>query len=59
MQTWEQIALGAVIVVVLFLGLPRIKASMQAAEGKPKDWAGVIVPIVIVVLFVFLLVQLA
>jgi len=59
MQTWEQVALGAVIVVVLIMGFPRIKASMKEAEGKPKDWAGVIVPVVIVVLFVVLLIQLA
>ncbi|MBX2870007.1 MAG: hypothetical protein KTR18_15110 [Acidiferrobacterales bacterium] len=59
MQTWEQIALGAIIVVIMLLGFPRIKGAMKEAEDKPKDWAGVLIPVAVVVLFILVLIQLA
>ena len=59
MQTWEQIALGAIILLVLLMGFPRIKASMAASADEPKNWGAVLLPIGMVVLFVLLLIQLA
>lgn len=58
LQTWEQIALGAIVVAVLFFMVPRIKGAMARSEGQPKDWKGVLIPIGLVVLFVVFLVSL-
>lgn len=59
MQMWEQIALGAIILVVMLMGFPRLRAAREEAKDKPKDWMGVLVPIGIVILFVLVLIQLA
>jgi len=59
MQTWEQIALGAIILVILIWSFPKISGTLKAHEDAPKDWAGFLIPIACVVIFVFLLIQLA
>ena len=58
---WEQIALGAIIVALMFYLFPRIKGAKQRSDesDQPNDWMSVLVPIGIVVLFVIVLVQLA
>ena len=55
MKIISAIALGLMIIYLL----PRAKQMMKAsAEVENKDWMGVVVPIVCVVLFVFFLVSL-
>jgi hypothetical protein len=57
METWEQLALGAIIVLILlWQGPAMLRASKEAPDG-PKDWAGVLVPIALVVLFVLFLIS--
>ena len=59
-DTWEIIAVGAVVVVVLFLFRPGLKETFRKSkEAENKDWTGVIVPLGLVVLFVILLLYLA
>lgn len=59
-ETWEMIAIGAVVLVVLFLIRPGLKqAFKQSREATNKDWAGLILPIGLVILFVILLISLA
>ena len=59
-ETWEMIAIGAVILVVLLLIRPGLKqAFKQSKEATNKDWAGLILPIGLVILFVILLISLA
>lgn len=59
-ETWEMIAIGAVVLVVLFLIRPGLKqAFKQSKEATNKDWAGLILPIGLVILFVILLIFLA
>ena len=59
-ETWEMIAIGAVILVVLLLFRPGLKqAFKQSKEATNKDWAGLILPIGLVILFVILLISLA
>lgn len=54
------IAIGAVVLVVLFLIRPGLKqAFKQSKEATNKDWAGLILPIGLVILFVILLISLA
>ena len=58
-ETWEMIAIGAVVLLVLFLFRPGLKqAFKQSQEAKNKDWGGVLLPIGLVVLFVILLISL-
>ena len=59
-ETWEMIAIGAVVVVVLLLFRPGLKqAFQQSKEATGKDWAGLLLPIGLVVLFVIALLSLA
>ncbi len=55
MELWEQIALGAIILLVLlWQGPALLRASREKQEG-PKDWKGALIPIGLVVLFVLFL----
>jgi hypothetical protein len=57
MGLWESLALGAMAVAVIFFFGPGVKqAFKKSSESTSKDWMGVLVPIGLVVLFVFLLV---
>lgn len=59
-ETWELLAIGAVVLIVLLLFRPGLKeAFKQSKEAESKDWAGVLLPIGLVVLFVILLISLA
>ena len=52
------IMLGAIALGVLFWIGPGIKGALQQSrEAENKDWAGVLLPIVIVVIFVFFLIK--
>lgn len=58
-ETWEMIAIGAVVLVVIFLFRPGLKeAFRRSKEAENKDWSGVLLPIGLVVLFVILLISL-
>jgi len=57
LNTWEMIALGALAIGVIFWFRPGIRAALQQSrENQNKDWAGVLIPIGLVVLFVILLI---
>ena len=61
MATWEMILAGVVAILVTMWFMPGIKESMRKnkeQEDQPKDWRGVIFPILFVVLFVMLLISL-
>ena len=58
MSTFEMIMLGAIALGVLFWIGPGIKGALQRSrEAENKDWAGVLLPIIIVVIFVFFLIK--
>jgi hypothetical protein len=59
MALWEQIALGAVALLVIFWFKPGIKAALKQSEEAEKDWMGVLLPIAAVILFVAFLVMTA
>ena len=47
------------MVLVLFWFGPGVKASLeQSRKAEKKDWAGVLVPVAVVVLFVIFLIML-
>ncbi|AFT66279.1 MAG: hypothetical protein ACJA2Y_001926 [Cycloclasticus pugetii] len=56
MALWEQLALGAVALLVIFWFRPGIKAALKQSEEAEKDWAGILLPIAAVILFVIFLV---
>ena len=59
MSTWEMIALGAIALGVLFWSGPGIKAMLeQSRQATQRDWAGLLVPLLLVVAFVLLLIKL-
>ncbi len=57
LELWEQLALGAIAIGVIFLFRPGIKAALQQSREAEKDWKGVLIPIALVVLFVMLLIS--
>ncbi len=59
METWEQILLGALAILLFFWFRPGIKAAMEQSRQSEKDWKGALIPIGAVVLFVILLIALA
>ena len=57
MALWEQLALGAVALLVIFWFRPGIKAALKQSEEAEKDWAGILLPIGAVILFIIFLVM--
>ena len=58
MSTWEMLLLGALVVMVLLWFGPGVKASLeQSRKAGKKDWAGVLIPVTLVVLFVIFLIK--
>ncbi len=55
MQTWEQILLGAFALLVLLWFLPGIKPMLARSKEASKDWAGLLLPVGLVVLLVIFL----
>ncbi len=55
--TWELLVAGAVALLLIFLFRPGIRASFERSKNAPKDWAGALLPIGAVVLFVILLIM--
>ncbi len=57
MELWEQVALGAIILLVLlWQGPALLRASRERPDG-PRDWMGALIPIGLVVLFVLFLIS--
>ena len=57
MAIWQQILLGVFALLALFVFWPGVKVAMQKSEqAEEKDWAGVLLPIGIVILFVIFLI---
>ena len=56
MNLWEQILLGMVAVIVTFLFWPGIKKAIEQSKNvENPDWAGALIPIGVVVLFIIFL----
>lgn len=60
MNLWEQILLGMVAVIVTFLFWPGIKKAIEQSKNvENPDWAGALIPIGVVVLFIIFLISLS
>ena len=59
LSTWEMLLLGGLVLLVLFWFGPGIRATLEKSrQAESRDWAGFLVPIVLVVLFVLFLIKL-
>ncbi|MGB5540787.1 MAG: hypothetical protein WBO37_11905 [Gammaproteobacteria bacterium] len=58
-STWEMLLLGVLVLVVLFWFGPGIKATIEKSrQAESRDWAGFLLPIALVILFVLFLIML-
>ncbi|MEZ5540670.1 MAG: hypothetical protein R3F42_01350 [Pseudomonadota bacterium] len=58
-STWEMLLLGVLVLLVLWWMGPGIKATLERSrQAENRDWAGFLLPIALVVLFVLLLIKL-
>jgi hypothetical protein len=58
MSTWEMVLLGGLAILVLFWAGPGVKAMLEKSrQAKERDWAGLLVPLLLVVAFVILLMK--
>ena len=55
LAVWEIILIGLIAALVIFWWRPGIKATLEQSRKAPKDWAGALLPLGLVVLFVILL----
>lgn len=56
MSAMENILLGILVILLLFWIRPGIKATMARSKQTPADWQSVVLPIGLVVMFVFFLI---
>ena len=56
---WEKLLLGIIIVGAIFLFRPGIKATWEKSQRAKKDWAGFLLPIGAMILFIIVLILLA
>ncbi len=59
MSTWEMVLLGVLALLVLLWAGPGVKAMLeQSRQAQNRDWAGLLVPLLLVIAFVILLIKL-
>lgn len=56
MSVWENLLMGAIALLVIFWMKPGIKGALAQSRQAPSDWAGVLLPIGLVVLLVIFLI---
>ncbi|HRX72381.1 MAG: hypothetical protein H6973_15285 [Gammaproteobacteria bacterium] len=55
---WWEVLLGGVVALLVILWFrPGIKAALERGKTAKKDWPAALIPIGLVVLFVFFLIQ--
>ncbi|MDH3280343.1 MAG: hypothetical protein OEQ18_04340 [Gammaproteobacteria bacterium] len=59
LETWEKIVLAGMALALILLLRPGLKGAFRQSQQGPKDWMGLLVPLVFVVLFVAILILLA
>lgn len=56
LATWESILLGAFAILLLFWMKPGIKVALEKSKTAQSDWPSVLIPIALVIVFVFFLI---
>ena len=58
MSTWEMLLLGVLVLLVLFWVGPGVRGMLEKSrQAENRDWAGLLWPIALVVLFVLFLIK--
>jgi hypothetical protein len=57
METWEKLIIGVFALLILFWFFPGIRPMLEKSKDAPKDWAGVLIPVGLVVLFIIFLIS--
>ena len=58
MELWEQLVLGALAVLVIFLFRPGIKATIERSRNaEEKHWGTIVLLAVVLIAFVILLIS--
>ena len=57
METWEQVLIGVFALLVLMWFLPGIKPMLERSKEAEKDWAGLLIPVGLVVAFIIFLIS--
>ncbi|HFQ91835.1 MAG TPA: hypothetical protein ENK29_03040 [Chromatiales bacterium] len=55
--TWEKVLVAILALALIFFMRPGLKAAMERSKHVEKDWAGALLPIGVVVLFVIFLIM--
>lgn len=56
LSTWENLLLGVFALLLIFWMKPGIKAAMEQSKTAKADWPAVLLPLALIVLFVFILI---
>ncbi len=56
LSAWENVLLGAVALLLIFWMKPGIKAALERSKTAQSDWPGLLIPLALVILFIFLLI---
>ncbi|WP_394753476.1 hypothetical protein [Crenothrix sp.] len=56
LSTWENLLLGAIVVLMIFWAGPGIKQSIARSKQAKSDWPAFLLPLAVVVLFVIFLI---
>ena len=60
MALWEQVLFGIAAFAIVFLFWPGAKKAMeQSKQAENSDWNGVLLPIGIVIFFIFMLIMIS
>ena len=58
MSTWEMILLGAIALGVLVWAGPGVKVMLERSrKAESRDWAGLLLPLLLVIAFVIFLIK--
>lgn len=58
-STWESILIGLIALLVIFWFGSGIKATIERSKQTEADWGAVLLPLAVVVLFVFFLISIS
>ncbi|MDH3638466.1 MAG: hypothetical protein OES09_08365 [Gammaproteobacteria bacterium] len=58
LDTWEKIVVGGMAIALILLLRPGFKGAFRHSQQAPKDWVGLLVPLVFVALLVAVLIML-
>ena len=57
--TWEKIVAGILVLLLLFVMRPGLKAMLAQSRRAEKDWPGLLLPMAAAVLFVIFLIAIS